>query len=67
LDLRTAPDRVANWLNQERQLGHGVELPKQYQLSFRLSVGKAFDVLFYVDTVTQACDDSTPQSEIAFK
>lgn len=52
LDLRTAPASVANWLNQERSREHSQVAPRQ---AFKLAVGRAFDVLFYLDTVTPAC------------
>jgi erythromycin esterase len=45
MDLRAAPTPVANWLDQERELGPG----------FRVVVGKAFDILFYLDVVSPAC------------
>jgi erythromycin esterase-like protein len=48
LDLRQAPAPVTAWLNQEHQLGGG-------EGAFELVLGKAFDVLFYLDTVTPAC------------
>lgn len=48
LDLRTAPAPVKNWLDQERQLGEKAH-------AFKLAVGKAFDVLLYMDTVTPGC------------
>lgn len=48
LDLRTAPLPVANWLDEEHQIGQGNN-------SFRLMVGEAFDILLYLGTVTPAC------------
>jgi erythromycin esterase len=45
LDLRTAPPQIANWLGQVSLLAQGA----------RLALGKAFDIVFYVDTVTSAC------------
>src|SRR5262249_7387577 len=55
LDLRPAPQAVANWLDRQRQLG-----PKEHVFGlseqFDLAVGEAFDVLFYVDAVSPACD-----------
>jgi erythromycin esterase-like protein len=47
LDLRKAPPPVANWLDRERDIGEGID-------SLRLSVGKAFDALLYIDRVTPA-------------
>jgi erythromycin esterase len=47
LDLRAAPAPVMRWLAQDRPLGHSDRL--------LLPVGNAFDALFYVDTVTEAC------------
>lgn len=48
LDLRRAPAPVATWLNQQHELGDGPG-------TLRLNLGRAFDVLFYLDTVTAAC------------
>jgi erythromycin esterase len=48
LDLRTAPTSVASWLDQEHQLGRQNDMDI---LKFR----KAFDILFYLNTVTPAC------------
>ena len=48
LDLRTAPTEIHRWLDQEHQLGDGSG-------AFQLEVGKAFDVLFYLDQVNPAC------------
>jgi erythromycin esterase len=48
LDLRTAPTAVAHRLTQVRPLGAG-----RYD-ELDVPVGKAFDILFYVDTVTPA-------------
>lgn len=47
LDLRAAPAKVADWLGQEHLIGHG-------QDALKLPVGRAFDVLFYIDAVTPA-------------
>jgi erythromycin esterase len=47
LDLRGAPAAVAHWLDRERSRQHG-------NSSFTLSVGRAFEVLMYLDTVTSA-------------
>jgi erythromycin esterase len=48
LDLRKAPTGVAGWLDQEHELGRGGDIDI-------LQVRKAFDVLFYLETVTPAC------------
>jgi erythromycin esterase len=50
LDLRTAPPAVAHWLEEQHTLGHGNDVLK-------LSVGSAFDILFYVASVTPAMGD----------
>jgi erythromycin esterase len=47
LDLRTAPAPVARWLAQDHPLAAGQE-------GSRLAIGRAFDVLFYIDKVTPA-------------
>jgi erythromycin esterase-like protein len=47
LDLRSAPAPVARWFNQEHSLVAGCQ-------TLQLAVGKAFDILFYIDTVTPA-------------
>lgn len=51
LDLRDAPDPVARWLEGEHVIGRG-------QQELKLPLGRAFDVLFYRDTVTPAGGDS---------
>ncbi len=48
LDLRAAPAGVARWLDEEHLLG-----PEDAAL--RVSIRGAFDVLFYVESVTPAC------------
>jgi erythromycin esterase len=48
LDLRAAPAVAANWLNQEQPLG-------QEGIVHALAFGKAFDVLFYLNSVTPSC------------
>jgi erythromycin esterase len=50
LDLRKAPADVSSWLNQEHQLG-----PAEGALKIR--IGRAFDILFYLATVSPACRD----------
>ena len=45
LDLRSAPAAVRRWLKEERPIGPAGG-------NFALAVGWAFDVVFYVDTVT---------------
>lgn len=47
LDLRSAPPSIANWLKQEQRLVDGL-------LQLKLPVGQAFDILFYIDSVTPA-------------
>jgi len=47
LDLRTAPDHVARWLEEEHQLAQGDD-------EFKLAVGRAFDLLLYIDVVNPA-------------
>jgi erythromycin esterase-like protein len=49
LDLRKAPVSVANWLGHEHEIGQGGDILK-------VPVGRAFDVLYYLDAVTPACD-----------
>ena len=49
LDLRQAPIKVKKWLDQEHEVGRGHEV-------LTLPVGKAFDVLFYLDAVSPACE-----------
>jgi len=56
LNLHTAPADVAGGLNQERQIGHGFKLPPNYQVLLELPARGAFDAVFYLDTVTPACD-----------
>jgi erythromycin esterase-like protein len=51
LDVRCAPRDVAEWLSQEHQLAAGSHVLK-------LSVREAFDLLFYIDTVTPACENT---------
>ena len=51
LDLRTAPAAAAEWLDCERRREHSFAHGRQV---FQLSVGKAFDILFYIDTITPA-------------
>jgi erythromycin esterase-like protein len=48
LDLRAAPPAIGEWLDQEHALGQGEHI-------LELPIRKAFDVLFYLDTVTPAC------------
>jgi erythromycin esterase-like protein len=48
LDLRAAPAPVAHWLEQMHPLGQG-----RYDV-LDVPVGRAFDVLFYLDVVTPA-------------
>jgi erythromycin esterase len=48
LDLRRAPASLEGWLHEEREVGQGFD-------TLRLSLAKAFDLLFYIDTVTPAC------------
>jgi erythromycin esterase len=48
LDLRQAPAPILQWLHQTRPVGHGGD-------SFEVSLGAAFDVLFFIDSVTPAC------------
>lgn len=51
LDLRRAPPRVAQWLDEEQVMG-----PADHAL--RLRIGRGFDVLWYVDQVTPARSDT---------
>jgi erythromycin esterase len=48
LDLRAAPPQVTQWLEQEHELTDDDD-------TFELELGKAFDVLLYIDRVTPAC------------
>jgi erythromycin esterase len=50
LDLRSAPASVADWLMVERRLAHSPQL--------ELALQRAFDVVFYTDVVSAACDPS---------
>ncbi len=45
LDLRTAPSSLAEWVGRRHRLADGEEV----------NLGRAFDVLFYVDEITPAC------------
>jgi hypothetical protein len=54
LDLRAVPSNVVEWLNEKREFGQPDEVFGLDE-SFDLAVGTAFDVLFYLDTVTPAC------------
>jgi erythromycin esterase len=51
LDLRRAPAQVSRWLDGEHQLAASSQVLK-------VAVREAFDILFYVDTVTPACGPS---------
>jgi erythromycin esterase-like protein len=55
LDLRAAPAEVADWLNEEQCLVAGPQVLK-------LAPGRAFDALYYIDTVTPACPESVTPS-----
>ncbi|MEJ0039580.1 MAG: erythromycin esterase family protein [Gammaproteobacteria bacterium] len=48
LDLRKAPTPVARWLQREQPIGQGGGV-------LTVAVGKAFDLLLYIDRVTPAC------------
>lgn len=48
LDLRRAPLELSRWLEEEHQLVVGSQ-------AIKLSVCRAFDVLFYINKVTPAC------------
>jgi erythromycin esterase len=48
LDLRSAPAPIAAWLEQPQPLGSGDD-------AFEVAVGKAFDILTYIDALTPAC------------
>jgi erythromycin esterase len=61
LDLRSAPIRIAKWLERECQLGHGFELIQQYHVTLEVAIRKAFDVLFYLGTITPASAESAPR------
>lgn len=53
LDLRTAPASVATWLDALRPLSGPYQY--EYEIFVDLPLRKAFDILFYLDTVTPAC------------
>ncbi len=53
LDLRAAPASVAAWLDEPRPLSG--PYPYEYEILVELPLRKAFDILFYLDTVTPAC------------
>lgn len=53
LDLRAAPASITDSLEQAHALGRGT-LGQGYDV-FEVPGGRAFDVLFYLDTVTPAC------------
>jgi erythromycin esterase len=52
LDLRSAPRTVATWLREEHVLGQG-PLEEGDDL-LRTKIGNAFDILFYIESVTPA-------------
>jgi erythromycin esterase len=54
LDLRAAPAGVSSWLAREHRLG-------QDSARIDLEPSKAFDVLFYLESVTPAC----PETEVS--
>jgi erythromycin esterase len=51
LDLRSSPPSVMHWLNQKLQMGEGAD-------TLTLADGRAFDILYYVDSVSSACDNA---------
>lgn len=53
LDLRSAPASAATWLDEPRPLSAPYQY--EYEISVELPLRKAFDILFYLDTVTPAC------------
>lgn len=55
LDLRTAPPAQVNWLDRPRRLGRGFRFPQKCMLSFEFCVGRAFDVLLYLQSASAAC------------
>jgi erythromycin esterase len=61
LDLRDVPARSAAWLNQQREIGRLYEVYGRYRLRSEISVCSAFDLLFFVDSVTPAREaDAVP-------
>jgi len=48
LDVRTAPLAVKRWLDREHQLGSDDD-------ALLLQMGQAYDILFFLDTVSAAC------------
>lgn len=54
LDLRKAPQPVLSWLERPRLFGQPDDV-FGLQEGFDLTLGSAFDVLFYLDAVTPAC------------
>ena len=59
LDLRTAPQRVAAWLDTPRPFGQADEVFGLHE-AFDVTVGSSFDLLFYLDAVTPACPVNEP-------
>jgi erythromycin esterase len=53
LDIRTAPKPAADWLNKVHRLAHS-------RYAYEVNIGRAFDLLLYLDTVTPACRAATP-------
>jgi erythromycin esterase len=53
LDLRTAPRSIATWLQQEHLLGQGPI--GQNDDALAVVMNRAFDILYYIDSVTPAC------------
>jgi erythromycin esterase len=48
LDVRTAPPAVKRWLDRQHQLGPDDD-------ALRVNMSQAYDILFYLDTVSTAC------------
>jgi erythromycin esterase len=48
LDLRAAPPAVKEWLSEEHTLVAGEQ-------TLTIPLGEAYDILFYIDTVTSSC------------
>jgi erythromycin esterase len=57
LDLRRAPEDVSRWLDGEHQLVAGAQ-------ALALNAREAFDILFYIDEVTPACETIAAAHEV---
>lgn len=63
LDLRGAPAEVMHELEEAREIGRGFEWRGHYRHSLHLSPAKAYDILFYTDSVTPACPEAAGHAQ----